>query len=337
MDNDQYTQFVLELALALDGFLTLCASVQYIAARRLYKSFTKALNNGINSVSLESNEEPSYCVVRGHVKGLAPLIKSLSKPNEKGVIQNLTIKEHATRRLNGIWENQKNLLDSQFNAVPFEIRDDKFRVIVKSCSEAHYLHLPVIEDHFEPSDSNILGLLFGIHHKGFQFTEYLLRENDVVTGFGEIVVGANQKLELIPPKNGLKYILTTTDPETLAIKLKSDRDFYRITASILGFIGLTIAGVLFYQWWKRKQILLRRERLLEMATRARLERQRTQPRNQLSEDSFTCIVCLNQPREVILLPCGHISMCYDCAYQCNDRPCPVCREPVASINLIYFS
>lgn len=40
MDNDQYTQFVLELALALDGFLTLCASVQYIAARRLYKSFT---------------------------------------------------------------------------------------------------------------------------------------------------------------------------------------------------------------------------------------------------------------------------------------------------------
>lgn len=113
--------------------------------------------------------------------------------------------------------------------------------------------------------------------------------------------------------------------------------YFRITASILGFIGLTIAGVLFYQWWKRKQILLRRERLLEMATRARLERQRTQPRNQLSEDSFTCIVCLNQPREVILLPCGHISMCYDCAYQCNDRPCPVCREPVASINLIYFS
>lgn len=84
-------------------------------------------------------------------------------------------------------ENQKNLLDSQFNAVPFEIRDDKFRVIVKSCSEAHYLHLPVIEDHFEPSDSNILGLLFGIHHKGFQFTEYLLRENDVVTGINQLV------------------------------------------------------------------------------------------------------------------------------------------------------
>lgn len=79
-------------------------------------------------------------------------------------------------------ENQKNILDSQFNAVPFEIRNANFRVIVKSSSEAHCLNLPVIGDHFEPSDPNLLGLLFGVHQKGFQYTEYLLRENDMLTG-----------------------------------------------------------------------------------------------------------------------------------------------------------
>lgn len=48
--------------------------------------------------------------------------------------------------------------------------------------KAHYLNLEIINDHFEPSVGSILGLLFGVQQKGFQYSEYLLREDAILTG-----------------------------------------------------------------------------------------------------------------------------------------------------------
>lgn len=39
MDEDRFFQRTLEVALALDGFLALCTSVNYILARQLCKTF----------------------------------------------------------------------------------------------------------------------------------------------------------------------------------------------------------------------------------------------------------------------------------------------------------
>lgn len=49
----------------------------------------------------------------------------------------------------------------------------------------------------------------------------------------------------------------------------------------------------------------------------------------------TCIVCEN-PREVILLPCGHICLCYDCS-QAIERKCPMCRATIESVNEYFIT
>ena len=39
-----------------------------------------------------------------------------------------------------------------------------------------------------------------------------------------------------------------------------------------------------------------------------------------------CVVCMNHPKEVVLIPCAHRCMCASCANRV-DR-CPICRQVI---------
>ena len=52
------------------------------------------------------------------------------------------------------------------------------------------------------------------------------------------------------------------------------------------------------------------------------------------EDAEPCAVCLEEPRSALLVPCGHMAMCVECADKVlhGSRPiCVVCREPIEKI------
>jgi len=52
------------------------------------------------------------------------------------------------------------------------------------------------------------------------------------------------------------------------------------------------------------------------------------------EDLEPCAVCLEEPRSALLVPCGHMAMCIDCADKVlhGSRPiCVVCRQPIEKI------
>ena len=40
-----------------------------------------------------------------------------------------------------------------------------------------------------------------------------------------------------------------------------------------------------------------------------------------------CVVCIERPRTVLLLPCKHLCLCKVCLGQLPDANCPVCRQP----------
>lgn len=48
-----------------------------------------------------------------------------------------------------------------------------------------------------------------------------------------------------------------------------------------------------------------------------------------------CIVCMENPREVILLPCKHVCLCEDCAEKIN-RKCPVCDKRIEGKRAVYL-
>lgn len=81
----------------------------------------------------------------------------------------------------------KKIIDAKYNAIPFTIEEGKYKVTVTSPLRARFMYLPLVEDHFEKSDTSILKLVFGVHEKGFQYSECMLKENDFVSGVISVV------------------------------------------------------------------------------------------------------------------------------------------------------
>lgn len=48
-----------------------------------------------------------------------------------------------------------------------------------------------------------------------------------------------------------------------------------------------------------------------------------------------CVVCLESPAQVAVIPCGHVCVCTECAQQ--QELCPICRAAVERMLRLFFS
>jgi hypothetical protein len=57
-----------------------------------------------------------------------------------------------------------------------------------------------------------------------------------------------------------------------------------------------------------------------------------------------CTICMMRRRDAVLLPCAHLTCCYECAQAWSRRgqaapgaqtTCPTCRQPVAEVKRVY--
>ena len=51
-------------------------------------------------------------------------------------------------------------------------------------------------------------------------------------------------------------------------------------------------------------------------------------------DAEPCAVCLEAPRAALLVPCGHVAMCVECANKVlhsSRSICVVCRQPIEKV------
>ena len=53
------------------------------------------------------------------------------------------------------------------------------------------------------------------------------------------------------------------------------------------------------------------------------------------DESSLCVVCITQLRSHIIIPCGHMCLCQECA-PLVQHTCPMCREPVNSTVRVYM-
>ncbi|XP_054870581.1 mitochondrial ubiquitin ligase activator of nfkb 1-A isoform X2 [Amphiprion ocellaris] len=50
-----------------------------------------------------------------------------------------------------------------------------------------------------------------------------------------------------------------------------------------------------------------------------------------------CVICLTQPRNCILLDCGHVCCCYTCYQALPQCRCPICRQRINRVVPIYHT
>ena len=56
--------------------------------------------------------------------------------------------------------------------------------------------------------------------------------------------------------------------------------------------------------------------------------------SQLGAEETLCVVCMDAPKDHIVLPCMHMCACAACAQLLRDR-CPVCRGPIQHIAQVF--
>jgi hypothetical protein len=59
-----------------------------------------------------------------------------------------------------------------------------------------------------------------------------------------------------------------------------------------------------------------------------------QDRSVGDQDNDTCVLCLTNRRNIVVIPCGHIYACSECHAKC-DRSCSICKAPVREAVTFY--
>jgi hypothetical protein len=56
------------------------------------------------------------------------------------------------------------------------------------------------------------------------------------------------------------------------------------------------------------------------------------------EASHECVICMDQPKSHIIVPCGHQCVCQACAERLTEEgeTCPICRVAVTMIMAVYL-
>ncbi|XP_053987589.1 mitochondrial E3 ubiquitin protein ligase 1 [Hylaeus volcanicus] len=280
-----------------------------------------------------------YIAIRGIVKPLEKPLTSINNRKITGVVQKLKIKEHVVARTTaGFWSDQERTVHKVYNTVPFALQRGVHSVEVLEPLTADILDMDVVSNTFEPSvpsfADHIWGFFTGVRQRGLQSTEELLREGAVITGIGELTKSKSKTLTLQPPLNGTPFYLTSMSISSLLRKLDDRKRTYRLLCLMFGAIGLLIGGIVFRRYWKDKTEQRLAEELRQSLAASRKER-RQRVRDVDLRDDQLCVVCRTNPREIILLPCGHVCLCEDCADDIvND--CPLCRAPITQKAAAYI-
>lgn len=289
-----------------------------------------------------AGREIPYAVVKGTVKALGKPLSSQNNSHVTGVIQEIILKEHkvkwswATRW----WLETEQEVSRAKNTVPFLLSGlkEKGQVYVSDPLAARILALTTISDRFEPVRSGFSETMWGFFRgertRGYQEVEQMLTEGTVMTGVGKLVLESNGHVTLGPPSKNLNYFLTTQSESSIVRALEAEASFLRAMAVVCGIVGVAIfvniAHKAYKQYKKKKAVDERRQLLQELR-----ERTRRLPYNETSQ-APPCVICLTNPREVVILECGHVCCCADCAENLANT-CPICRKPITRFWPAYIS
>ena len=115
------------------------------------------------------------------------------------------------------------------------------------------------------------------------------------------------------------------------------------------WLGLAIASLIsamaviqsYRMKMAEREACAKNQRRLKSLLVERMSRKETvpAPEEEGASSALHCVVCLTAGREVILLDCGHVCACRQCADTLlrEEHPCPVCRAEIRTVKPAFIS
>ena len=301
----------------------------------------------------EPNKSMPYVALNGVVGVLEKPLKSHLKTGTEGVASLRTTSEVREKYMNFTWQNEDIIVQSMLEYVPFYITAlpdtaapaalfgknaaESPRVVVENPIESDWFDetLEVIHEEFTPKDMNtffesVLSLTNGERLCGYNETEKMLKVGAKLLTIGEVVLEDGVVKVRAPVKTIFDFVVSRKTKSEIVSHMRRSSVVWRI-CSIMTCGVTVVAGYYFVRRLRMRYVELsaKRRRQLDMdAIRQSRRELRDQDDDERTERSL-CVVCLTNPREAVLLDCGHVCLCADCLQQLNQPiSCPVCRERV---------
>lgn len=295
-----------------------------------------------------------FAVVRGDVAPMGRTVCSAYGSGVmNGVIQKVMFTEHKRNMSKtGFWVDSQRVVHQYTNDAPFCLanpQDSIFSLMrphveVIDWKDAARIDLDTVYDQFEAAPgglgNHLWGWVLGDLHKGVQKTELMLTKDTTLTGIGELVAGP-EGVRLQPPSDGRDFYLVRSSLASLVKEVESKGTFLKVCLYMFVGVGVCISGMAawkFYKKMKEERFLRGNQESLENI-RADRETRRVARSGDQVPDSIQCVICLGAEREVILLNCGHVCVCADCAGELlrAGHNCPVCRAVIERVMPAYVS
>ncbi|XP_030385095.1 mitochondrial E3 ubiquitin protein ligase 1 [Scaptodrosophila lebanonensis] len=282
-------------------------------------------------VEKQRDKKIPYAVIRGTVTPIGVPLRSALVPSVSGVLQVVKLNEHRiTRGFAGFWTEHHKLIHESANDMPFELRNQDYAVEIVDALSAAVLDTDVVYDNYEPSSlsffDHVFGFFTGVRQKGLQTTEQVLRDGSFITAIGELEVDG-QSLRMQPSKTGPLF-LTTATKSTLIKRFEDAKSSLLFKIVVCSTVSVIIMGLIARKLYRKKKQLREEAKIRNRLDTERRERRARNRPHVLSQDQL-CVVCSTNPKEIILLPCGHVCLCEDCATKI-EVTCPVCRAKIES-------
>ncbi|XP_028988340.1 mitochondrial ubiquitin ligase activator of nfkb 1-A isoform X2 [Betta splendens] len=288
-----------------------------------------------------------YVVIEGAVQ---PVDQSLTSPFQKeavGVLQKFMLTEYRLvwNSLSRSWIDSQQVVHQRVNTVPFVLLGSDDTTVKVLCPlQASGLHMETTYEKFHQVNhgftDTVLEYIGGQKTKGQLETEEMLKVGAALTGVGELILDTDGSLSLRPPSNGSEYFLSITGFDTLRGDQDSRAGWWRVLA-----IGFALAGSLVLLWVGRRYYCHLRARWEREQERREFERLQAEASRTGSAEAHqdgghlenVCVICLSQPRNCILLDCGHVCCCYSCYQALPQHLCPICRQNITRVVPLYHT
>ena len=311
-------------------------------ARKVEDAPVFEINENLTNIVRESPYGSiPYAIISGEVNTFDPPLVCRNDQDIKGVLWKHETTEHKDvwSKYANQWNSQQRKISSITNSVPIVLCDQFGLSAVKLDDPAHSAWfddtVKVIHEHFTPSNESamhsFMNFVSGERLKGFTESESMLRLKSKLCAIGELVYDDNELKLQAPSKQCGDYIVTDKLRTDVINHFRKSSFAWKITALIMA--GATMAALYFLG----KRLI---RRFYELQQKKKLQQEMDIIRHQRTvssahanrgtiNESELCVVCLQNPRECVLLDCGHVCLCVDCLESLPaPLECPVCRSPV---------
>ncbi|GFY46161.1 mitochondrial E3 ubiquitin protein ligase 1 [Trichonephila inaurata madagascariensis] len=305
------------------------------------------INNDLVKKVEDSGGTIPYASVTGKVKASSSPLRSDHTPSLCGVMQEKIINEYKIRWIPSlrIWSPVDNNINRKVACVPFSLIGEASFFQKKRAIEiinpflAEELVLKEVYNNYRKYDESfgetIIGFLSREHTVGIKEVENMLLENTTLTAIGKLTI-ENENLKMSPPDGNVTYFLTTLSYDSLYNKINSHARVYKGMTIVMGIImSVLIAyyGKKIYEEIRRR---IDRRRDLQRYLEAKKHVSKSSSSKKVSSyKPPKCVVCLEDPVEMIVLDCGHACLCFNCADH-GLQTCPMCRMSINRLIPVYM-